>query len=200
MDISFDYRNLVLVRLIAIIFILFIGLNLNAQDNGNDNSLEGVPFGERLYFGGDFNMGFGNITLININPLVGYRITKPWSVGMAAKYLYYRERWPQYNYTWSTSIYGGSMFTRRLLGDFAFAHAEFEYLNTDVFNIVTATSERGWVPVGFVGGGYRQGVGRSYFQLMLLYDLIDDRNSPYRGQYLWQGVPLIYRAGIIIGL
>ena len=56
--------------------------------------------------------------------------------------------------------------------------------------------------MGLIGGGYRQGFGNTYFQLIALYDLIDDPNSPYWSQYIFgsQGPPIILRGGVTIGL
>ena len=190
------------MRLILFLLICSTGLTSLAQDKEASNSLEGVPFSQRLYTGGDLGFSFGNITFVNINPIVGYRIDKKWSVGISAKYIYYRERFPEYNWEYSNSMYGGSVFTRYLIGNSFLAHAEFEAVNAEVREFLSTTLTRKWVPIGLLGAGYRQGLGNTYLQVLVLYDAINDRNSPYRNEYLFgpTNIPLILRAGFIIGL
>ena len=190
------------MRLLLFLLICSTGLTLLAQDKEASNSLEGVPFSQRLYTGGDLGFSFGNITFVNINPIVGYRIDKKWSAGISAKYIYYRERFPEYNWEYSNSMYGGSIFTRYLIGNSFLAHAEFETVNAEVREFLSTTLTRKWVPIGLLGAGYRQGLGNTYLQVLVLYDAINDRNSPYRNEYLFgpTNIPLILRAGFIIGL
>ena len=190
------------MRLLLFLLICSTGLTLLAQDKEASNSLEGVPFSQRLYTGGDLGFSFGNITFVNINPIVGYRIDKKWSAGISAKYIYYRERFPEYNWEYSNSMYGGSVFTRYLIGNSFLAHAEFEAVNAEVREFLSTTLTRKWVPIGLLGAGYRQGLGNTYLQVLVLYDAINDRNSPYRNEYLFgpTNIPLILRAGFIIGL
>ena len=190
------------MRLILFLLICTTGLTSLAQDKEASNSLEGVPFSQRLYTGGDLGFSFGNITFVNINPIVGYRIDKKWSAGISAKYIYYRERFPEYNWEYSNSMYGGSVFTRYLIGNSFLAHAEFETVNAEVREFLSTTLTRKWVPIGLLGAGYRQGLGNTYLQVLVLYDAINDRNSPYRNEYLFgpTNIPLILRAGFIIGL
>ncbi|HAE31576.1 MAG TPA: hypothetical protein DCF89_10715 [Flavobacteriales bacterium] len=190
------------MRLILFLLICSTGLTSLAQDKEASNSLEGVPFSQRLYTGGDLGFSFGNITFVNINPIVGYRIDKKWSAGISAKYIYYRERFPEYNWEYSNSMYGGSVFTRYLIGNSFLAHAEFEAVNAEVREFLSTTLTRKWVPIGLLGAGYRQGLGNTYLQVLVLYDAINNRNSPYRNEYLFgpTNIPLILRAGFIIGL
>ena len=190
------------MRLILFLLMCTTGLTSLAQDKEASNSLEGVPFSQRLYTGGDLGFSFGNITFVNINPIVGYRIDKKWSAGISAKYIYYRERFPEYNWEYSNSMYGGSVFTRYLIGNSFLAHAEFETVNAEVREFLSTTLTRKWVPIGLLGAGYRQGLGNTYLQVLVLYDAINDRNSPYRNEYLFgpTNIPLILRAGFIIGL
>lgn len=187
------------MRSLAILIIFCTGFSAFAQDE-NPNSLKDVPFGQRIYLGGDLGLSFGNITFVNVNPIIGYRLNKVWSAGLGAKYIYYGEDYPAYNWKYSTSMYGGSVFTKYLIGENLLAHAEFETLNAEVREFLSTDLTRKWVPMGFVGGGYRQGLGGTYIQILALYDVINDRHSPYRNQYLFGDLPIIIRGGIVIGL
>lgn len=142
----------------------------------------GESFGDKVYFGGNFGLQFGDQTLIDINPLVGYRLTEKLSVGLTVTYIYLRVKDP-YNYypTYSTNIYGGSVFTRYFLLENIFGHVEGEVLNLEAPDYVRQRFVRKNVFGFYVGGGYRQPMGeRSSLNILLLYNLNQDRFSPYQ--------------------
>lgn len=147
-------------------------------DYGDDDSedLSGLPFKERLYTGGNFWANFGTFTNVEISPMLGYRLTNSYSVGIGAKYNYFSDR--RFNPAFTSSIYGGSVFTRYKFFRNFIAHAELEMLNTNDFNTIPST-RRVWVPIGLVGGGYTA----NGFQILALYDLVDDPNNPYLGTF-----------------
>ena len=61
-----------------------------------------------------------------------------------------------------------------------FAHAEYEELNLEGYNQYLNNYSRLWVPSFFIGGGYNQPIGqRGFLQLMILFEVLQDRNSPY---------------------
>ena len=154
--------------------------------------LTGLSFKERLYTGGNFWANFGTFTNVEISPLLGYRITSDYSIGVGLKYNYFSDR--RFTPALTSSIYGGSVFTRYRFLDKLVAHAEFEMLNVSNFNSITSTG-RDWVPVGLVGGGYAS----NGFQVLALYDLIGDPNNPYVG--LFGGDSRIYlRIGFLFNL
>ena len=156
-----------------------------------------TSFKDRLYVGGDANVFFGNTySIISVAPIVGYKITDELSAGVGAKYQWFRDR--LFDYT--DNIFGGSVFSRYLIGANLLAHAELEMLNVRDYSFFAPADTRTLASMFFVGGGYRQGMGGSYLTVMLLYDLIDDPNSPYQFQYLVNGLPLILRGGLVISL
>lgn len=191
------------MRVLCVIMLICFSFLANAQEKEeNPNSLKGTPFKERIYFGGNMGLNFGNITVVNIAPIMGYNLNKKLSVGLGAKYIYYRERYDQYNWDYSTSFYGGSVFSKYILSESFLLHAEFEALNSEVREFLSTTSTRKWVPMGFVGAGYKKALGgKSYFQVLALYDVINSPYSPYQGQYIFgRNIPVILRGGIVIGL
>jgi len=139
-----------------------------------------------------------SFSIFSISPLVGYKINDEFSVGVGAKYQWFHDKF----YDVKDNIYGGSIFSRYLIGNSLLLHAEYELLNVRDYSYYSPSlsNPRTLASMFFVGAGYRQGVGGSYFTVMLLYDLIDHPNSPYQYQYLIYGVPLILRAGIVISL
>ena len=117
--------------ILILFFIIPASLSYSQYDpdyNDEDEDLSQLAFKDRLYTGGNVWAQFGSITNLEIAPILGYKITKEYSVGVGAKYNYYRVNTAN-STPWSTSIYGGSVFTRYLFFDRIVAHAEFEALN-----------------------------------------------------------------------
>ncbi len=144
-------------------------------------SLEGVPFGERIFFGGNLGLQFGDQTVIDLNPMAGYKLTEKLSVGVTVTYIYFKFRDP-YNVfpSYSSNIYGGSVFTRYFFLENIFAHVEGEVLNLEAFDFNYQLKRLNVFSL-YVGGGYRQPLGdRSSLNILLLYNLNEDRNSPYQ--------------------
>lgn len=174
--------------LLVVACLLFVGASFG-QSQGSKPA-----FKDRLVFGGDFALAFGNSTLIGLSPQVGYRITDKWIAGVGASYYYFSFNAPGYE-KYSTSMYGGNLFTRYHIFDQLFVHTELQGINVEYYDIGPTSYEltRGWVPQWYVGGGYYARVGGSaYLGATILFDLIDDPRSP------WQN-PMI-RVGGFVGI
>lgn len=170
---------------------LLLTHNIAVAQKTKSNSLSDKKFGERLFFSGGLGLTFGDVTYIDLSPQVGYRFTEKFGAGVGATYIYYS--WRQYDY--STSIYGGSVFGRYQVFNQVVAYSEFQQLNVDSYisRNPDGSSGRVWVPIWMVGAGYTSPPGSGLgFQLMVLWDVIEDINSPYQN-------PII-RAGISVGL
>ncbi|HDP74466.1 MAG TPA: hypothetical protein ENN49_01065 [Bacteroidales bacterium] len=156
-------------------------------------------FSDRVFFGGSLGLAIGNrITQIDVLPQGGIWIFPQWSVGVGGRYTYRRER---FNFDPSstsiqpvtTTIWGYSGFTDilpipdfneafgvKLHGGFVI-HGEFEnlYLDRKFFDM-TSTQGMGWIRMYMVGGGWRQRIGdRAAVNFLVLWDLTDNRYSPY---------------------
>ena len=142
-----------------------------------------IPLRDRLVFGGSLGGYFGNPTYLMANPMIGYR-TKPWwvnGVGFSITYIS--------SNGYSENIYGASLWSRAYIKNTIIAHSEFEMLRreaSDQFGNQASVN----VPVWLVGAGYNSG-GRIRLSAMLLYDLIQDPNSPYSNP--------IFRVGGLFG-
>ncbi len=159
--------------------------SMNAQDIPSRNQAHINPpkenFWDRVYTGGGIGLQFGSQTFVNISPLIGYRLTEKFSMGVSATYLYYRYK--DYNpaYSYSSNTYGGSVFSRYLIFENLFAHVEYELLRLEVRDNVSRLLGSKDVTSVLVGGGYRQMLGdRSSINLMLLYNLNETTYSPYQ--------------------
>jgi hypothetical protein len=164
-------------RLLLLLAGLVLSLQLVAQDDGSSQGRQ--PIWDKLSLGGNFNLQFGNITFIDVSPLVGYRVTNRFTVGPGFTYRYLRFRGFE-----GSSIYGGRVFARHMIGQQFFAHAEYESLNAEF--VQNEQLVRNWVPGLFVGGGIFQPIGsRSGVTLSALYNLMyDSLRSPYNNPWV----------------
>lgn len=130
-----------------------------------------------MFFGGNIGLQFGNYTYVDISPMVGYRVTDRFSAGLSATYIYYSVNDPAY-YNYSSHIYGGSIFSRYLFTENVFAHAELELLNMDIYDPFYLGRQT--IPSLLLGAGYRMPMGsNASMSFLLLFDVIEDRYSPY---------------------
>ncbi|MFM2206874.1 MAG: hypothetical protein RL213_849 [Bacteroidota bacterium] len=171
---------------VILVVALFSFRSLSAQQFGGDGQKTSLK--DRIYFGGNFGLQFGTQTVIDINPICGYRLTPKFSAGIGVKYLYYRykDRYQMYE----TDIYGGSVFGRYEVTQSIFAYSEYELINLAVFDPYERRIDIGSM---FVGGGYSQRLGgRSSIYLMVLFNLNESSYSPYDNP--------VFRMGVGIGI
>lgn len=136
-------------------------------------------FTDNLFFGGNFGLQFGSQTYIELAPLIGYKITERLSAGLGLKYIYYKIKDNYSTLNYSTNSYGGGPFARFTLFEGLFLHGEYEILNLEVPDLYNNLIRENITSV-FLGGGYRQMIGdRSSIDFLLLYNINDNRNSPY---------------------
>ncbi len=172
---------------ISLLLILLSSSVLPAQESEQTpvrsplNSPQENGFWNRVYTGGGIGLQFGSQTLINVSPIIGYRITERFSMGLGITYMYYRykDQYPAYSY--SSNTYGGSVFSRYLILENLFAHVEYELLRFEVRDNVSRLLGTKDITSVLVGGGYRQMLGdRSSINLMVLYNLNETAYSPYQ--------------------
>lgn len=171
----------IIILLLMLVTVPVLAQEENQENTSEEPTLQDSPLmqfvQERVLFGGSAGLSFGDVTYVNIAPTVGVRLTERLTTGLGAEYMYLNYRDFDYKY----SIFGGRIFGQFYPLDFLITHAEFEVLNTPSFQAAPTVDSRVWVPALPVGGGIKQNFsGRGFFQLLLLYDLINDPNSPYR--------------------
>jgi hypothetical protein len=176
------------MRCLTVVMLMAIALNGHAQNDEHGpvraKATEKDPnkesFKERLVYGGNIGGYFGQNTFVNFNPMVGYRITDSFVAGIGANYLYFKSPLQ------SGSVWGKSVWSRLYFLESFYAHAEFE--NLDLRYRYLDQSAKDNLNVALIGLGYQS----NYFGIAVLYDLIQDPNSPY-------STPLI-RIGGMIGI
>jgi len=185
------------------LIIAALGLVLAAKPFGSfaqfqdDNPKPKRPFKDRIFVGGGLQLAFGNVTTIGASPIVGYRVTDKWSVGVGGTYVYYREKFQGFP-AYTTSIYGGNVFTRYTVFKNLFAHAEFGVTNWEAPVIDLHGHYLGTRRINSyslpIGGGYAQPIGgNSFFEILALYDVL------YSSSTSFSASPLTFRAGVNIG-
>lgn len=152
-------------------------------------------FSDKLFYGGTFGLTFGDITQVDVVPIVGLWVIPQWSLGVGGRYTYYSRRSIfQGNQVIRTHIWGVSGFTQILpIADFSkstpinihggiILHGEYEglYLDQRMINPTSTLSGKTWVNLYLAGFGYRQLLGeRAALNLLLLWDLSNSPYSPY---------------------
>ncbi len=143
----------------------------------------------KMYFGGTFMFTIGSYTSIGIWPLVGYKVAPKLSVGLQPGYEYLKYN-SYYGGEFETSNYGLRVFSRYRVIPQAYVHAEYATINYGWQSYNSAgdiVETRDWVPFLFLGGGVSQKMGGStYAYVQILFDVINNENSPYRnGEPFW---------------
>lgn len=187
------------IRQSILILILLITNRLMATEAEEPDS--------RFFTGGFLGLQFGTVTLLDVSPLLGYRLTENWHIGVGATYKFQSIRNVHYDIylgRWRNArshIFGGQAFTRFFVTRQFFAHSEYEFLRirNEVFvdDPVNQRYNRDHsfsdVHSFFVGGGYRQLLSdRFATDIMLLWNLNDTFESPYNNP--------VFRIGFVINL
>jgi len=141
------------------LLILLCGTAYAQEDEGQGSYTEGsesgggVPLMERLYFGGNVGFGFGDVTFYDISPLVGYRITNDFSMGIGGTYRYTHNKFFNTKFT----VTGGRVFARYDLTDVIYPYIEYERLG---FRFGGSDQPREVSEAVFGGAGFFQPIGR----------------------------------------
>lgn len=192
------------IKFLIIFLLNLITIPVFAQTE-EDPPVNDLQFSQRLVFGGGFGLQFGNVTLLDLSPIIGYRLTDQLTLGTGLSYKYNRVNdytqdlntghW----YDYKSNVFGGSIWGRYYLLKNIFAHAEIEQLQIDYrytsvsYSTPTVVKNGIGVTSVLVGGGYRQPIGgRVFFNILILFNLNETDFSPYNN-------PII-RAGISVGM
>ena len=184
------YRHIRIALLSGLIFLLLI-----PATNAQRKKEEPPSFKDRIFFGGNFGLTFGNTTSIIINPVAGYRLTPRLSPGIGLRYEYFKSNYPGY-VPYDTHIYGGSLFARYMLiknlseaiglgglNSGIFLQGEYEILSLEsqYFDFTNPVpGSRFNLHSMLVGGGIYQPIGaRSGFLFTILWNLNESYNSIY---------------------
>lgn len=154
---------------------------------------------QRLIVGGGFNLGLADgVFSIGASPIVGYRITDNFSAGVGFGFVYYSFKdYYLFNvggndeyYPLRATLYYPSVWTRYIVYRDLFIQAEGEFdlqqiseYGLDVNGYPLKVKSSYSSPALLLGAGLRQPVSdRASLVLMAMYDVIQDKYSPYRSR------------------
>ncbi|TND04074.1 MAG: hypothetical protein FD123_3845 [Bacteroidetes bacterium] len=176
--------------LVAIAFLFMF--TARAQDSASSGGLNPrtkpprEPWYTRLVYGGNVGLQFGNATLVDVSPIVGYRVTERLVPAVGITYQYINIRFNN-GQRYINTIYGCSGILRYYFLDNLYGHAEYQKLNGQWFP--WQQNERYWITGLLVGGGYRQMLGANVgLGLTVLWNLYDTPEWPYQNPIVRLGV------------
>lgn len=189
-----EKKNYLLFLLLVMLTVCSFAQYVEEKPSEKPKDKPRTSFWERTFVGGNFGLLFGNITMIDLSPNAGYKITENFSAGVGITYIYYN--YPRYKY--STNIYGGRVFTRYNFLENFLLHTEYEILNMELINILDLKRERINYPRLLLGGGFRQNIGtNSSLMLLVLFNVLDD--TEYVNKYRFSMPNPDVRVGISVG-
>jgi hypothetical protein len=171
-----------------------------SRDNSGSRTKKTEGFDpQRLIVGGGFNLGLADgLFSIGASPIVGYRITDNFAAGVGLGFLYYSFKdYYFYNvngndeyYPLRATLYYPSIWTRYVVYRDFFVQAEGEFdlqqiseYKLDVNGYPEKQKNSYASPALLLGAGLRQPVSdRASLVLMAMYDVIQDKYSPYRNR------------------
>ncbi|MGB3617713.1 MAG: hypothetical protein WBA12_06310 [Catalinimonas sp.] len=140
-----------------------------------------APWRDRVFFGGNFWMQFGNFTFVELSPQALYRVNDKLAAGGGLTYIYRRTAFR--GFVTEGSVYGARTLARYTIYRNVFAMAEMELLNIGYFNRDTQREERTWTVNPFIGGGVIFPLGnRGQFTVAAMYNLNHDPTRSFYPQ------------------
>ncbi|MCU0381042.1 MAG: hypothetical protein MUE58_07610 [Chitinophagaceae bacterium] len=174
------------IRSIFTAAILLACLHVQAQQEAEEPQKGFDP--ERLFFGGNFGLSFGDYTFINITPQVGYQFNRYFAAGGGLSFIGTGYTYRDYNgdklYKDTYNSAGLNIFGRVSPIPFLFIQAQPEYNytwgKTKFYNGQPDIKLDGeFVPVLLLGAGAVIPAGRGSFIAMLQYNVIQNDRSVY---------------------
>jgi hypothetical protein len=157
-------------------------LTVQAQDEEEQEPVEKGFKKENLFFGGNFGLSFGNYTLINVSPQVGYRFSRYFSAGTGVNFIYTSSKF--FGYRENYGVAGLNVFGRaypiqqifvQLQPEANYTWGKQKYDNQTEFKLDGKV-----VPSLLAGAGVAIPVGqRGAMLVMVQYDVLQQARSPY---------------------
>jgi hypothetical protein len=154
----------------------------------------GFVFDKRkLTFGGGIGLQFGDYTLVHVAPQVGYNFSGKFNAGAGFTYTYLSYDENAYNTSVSYNYFGFNTYARFYPIPYLILQVQPEigriWTSSERMRDGTTQKANYMTPSCLLGGGLRMGL----LTAMLQYDIIQDKNSPYRDG-------LFYSVGISFSL
>ncbi|MCZ2460910.1 MAG: outer membrane protein transport protein [Chitinophagales bacterium] len=175
-------------KVLLLLFFAVVAVEFShAQIEKNEKEKKGFDK-SKLFFGGNFGLTFGDYTLINISPQLGYRFNDYLAAGAGVnlQYISIKDRYMNgdpYSKI-SQGVAGLNIFGRVYPARFLMIQAqpELNYVFGKIkyFNPPSRTNiDASIVPSLLLGGGIVFPAGRGGFIVSIFYDVLQQPNSPY---------------------
>ena len=156
---------------------------LNSQDMSTaikKNSLKESSTKDRLVIGGSLQLEAGNPTLIDFNPILGYRLNKRWTAAIGGTY---RAKFGSQK-SEESNVMGYRTFLQYEVIQSFVVHAEYESLHQSILQDSVATTENStpeWTHSAFLGLGKTFKISKTLkSQVLFLYNLNHRDDGPHR--------------------
>jgi hypothetical protein len=142
----------------------------------------------RLFLGGNFGASFGDYTLINVSPQLGYRFSDFFAAGAGVNFIYSSLKYRDLNdnpvYKDASAVTGLNLFGRvyPLRQVMLQVQPEMNYISGKRKFYDGSSDiklEKEFVPSLLLGAGAAIPAGRGAFMAMLQYDVLQRPRSPY---------------------
>lgn len=164
-------------RALAFSFLLSVSFtNIQAQYLDSPFPEDQTSKRHRIIVGGDFGLGFGTITNIELLPVVGWRVNERLSVMTGPMYTYYRDG--RFNPAFQTSFYGARALSRFTVYDRFFIQGEYNVLSFESFGNARVSKDF------FLAG---PGLTSGPFSFSILFFIYQPGNSPFVSPFLMRG-------------
>jgi hypothetical protein len=129
----------------------------------------------RIYYGGGIGFSISSrYTTISLQPHAGYKLTPKTSIGASLRYEYFKDS--RIVPTAESHSYGAGVFSRHRFSRNVYGQAELAFTQYD-WNDTRGDYS---VPYFLLGVGWAQPIApRTWLTVDVMYDLIQDENSPY---------------------
>ena len=187
-------------QLLFILLAAFVSINsLYAQDEPSEKT----GFDKsKLFFAGNFGLSFGDYTLVNVSPQIGYRFNRYLAAGTGINFIYssvkYRDNYGNSLYKAGYGVTGLNIFGRvypiqqillQAQPEMNYTWGKYKYYDG---NTPDQKINGKLVPSLLLGGGAVIPSGRGAFVAMVQFDVLNNVRSPY-------GNRPIYNFGYNIG-
>jgi hypothetical protein len=187
--------------LVLLLCLFFATTVIKAQQRDEDAPKQGFQK-EKLFFGGNFGLTFGDYTLINLSPQLGYRFTDFFAAGLGinGQYVSIKERNSNEDVITKSSrgVVGLNIFGRVypikniMLQVQPEANYVFGKIKYYLYPTQTTNEGAAIAPSLLLGGGAVIPSGRGAMIISVFYDVLQDDMSPY-------GKRPVYNFGYNIG-
>ncbi|HVG14715.1 MAG TPA: hypothetical protein VM935_07135, partial [Chitinophagaceae bacterium] len=178
------------VLVMAVIFTtVSFGQNERESEELKEEKVKGFQK-ENLFVGGNFGLTFGNFTLINVSPQIGYRFNRYLAAGtgLNLQYISIKEKYTDGSLYSKTSqgvtglnvfgrVYPIRQFMLQVQPEANYVFGKQIFYDSDPRQEYNLNSEI--VPSLLMGGGLVLPSGRGAFIASVFYDVLQKENSPY---------------------